>query len=192
MWVCENDMMHLPLRNTDHAYGAVAQLRHWAVAVGILLQFIWTWRIDETESIRQQYALIVQHKSIGMTVLVLVLLRIAWRLFNRPPALPVGMSSSQRRIAALTHWGLYGLILLMPLSGWAWSSAAGYGAEFFGLVEIPDLVAENEDLAERLEDLHEWLGRVILFLVGVHFLAALYHHLIRRDGLISRMLPRWK
>lgn len=185
-------MMHLPLRNTAHAYGAVAQLLHWAVAAGILTQFVWTWRIDEADSIRQQYALIVQHKSIGMTVLALVLIRIGWRLFNRPPPLPLGMSVTQRRIAALTHAGLYGLILLMPLSGWAWSSAAGYGAAFFGLVEIPDLVGENEALADRLEAVHEWLGRAILALVGVHVLGALYHHLIRRDGLIARMLPRWK
>lgn len=182
----------MPLRNSVHAYGAVAQLLHWLIAIGILLQFIWSWRIDETDSIRQQYALIVQHKSIGMTVLALVLLRIIWRLFNRPPPLPPGMSSLQRRAAALTHWALYGLILLMPLSGWAWSSAAGYGGEFFGLVDVPGLVAADEALAERLEDVHEWLGQAILAVVGVHIAAALYHHLIRRDGLISKMLPRWK
>lgn len=184
--------MRMPLRNTDQVYGAVAQLLHWLIAISILLQFIWSWRIDETDSIRQQYALIVQHKSIGMTVLALVLVRVAWRMFNRPPPLPLGMSSLQRRAAALTHWALYGLILLMPLSGWAWSSAAGYGGEFFGLVDVPGLIAADEDLADGLESLHYWLGRAILAVVGVHVAAALYHHLIRRDGLISRMLPRWK
>jgi len=185
-------MILAPLRNTTQAYGAVAQLLHWSIAIGIALQFIWTWRIDEAESVRQQYALIVQHKSIGMTVLALVLLRIGWRLLNRPPPLPAGMSNFQRRVAGLTHWALYGLILLMPLSGWAWSSAAGYGAEFFGLVDIPGIVAADEDLADRLEDVHEWLGSAILALVGLHVLAAVYHHFVRRDGLISRMLPRWK
>ncbi len=213
-----------PLRNTTQAFGAVAQLLHWSIAIGILLQFVWTWRIDEADSIRQQYALIVQHKSIGMTVLALVLLRIGWRLFNRPPPLPAGMSNFQRRAAAVTHWALYALILLMPLSGWAWSSAAGYGAEFFGLIDIPDIVAADECLADWLGAVHEFLGRVIFFglidipdivaadecladwleavhkflgrailaLVGLHVLAAVYHHFVRRDELLLRMIPRWK
>lgn len=184
--------MPFRLRNTDEAYGAVARFLHWAVAGGIALQFVWAWRIDQAESRRLQYALIVEHKSIGMLVLALVLLRIGWRLFNRPPPLPPGMSRWQRTASLVAHWGLYALILLMPLSGWAWSSAAGFGAEFFGLVEIPDWVGVDEALAERLEAVHEWLARAILALVSVHVLAALYHQFVRRDGLLWRMLPRWK
>ena len=184
--------MLLPLRNTDDAYGAVAQLLHWAIAIGILLQFVWSWRIDEAESVRLQYALIVEHKSIGMLVLMLVVLRILWRVFNRPPPLPAGMSEPQRKASVLAHWGLYLLILLMPLSGWAWSSAAGYGAEFFGLIEIPDWVGTDEGLADVLEDVHEWLGRAILVLVSIHVLAVIHHQVVRRDRLIRRMLPRWR
>ncbi|MDT8438081.1 MAG: cytochrome b [Wenzhouxiangellaceae bacterium] len=183
--------MKIPFRNTDSHYGAVAQLLHWLVVVGILMQFIWSWRIDETDSIRQQYALVVEHKSIGMTVLVLVLVRIGWRLFNRPPRLPAAMNGWERLAASATHWLLYGLILAMPLSGWAWSSAAGYGAEFFGLLEIPDLVGENERLADTLEDVHEWLGRAILAIAGVHVLAALRHHFWLKDSILKRMLPGW-
>ncbi|MFU8878152.1 MAG: cytochrome b, partial [Wenzhouxiangellaceae bacterium] len=168
------------------------QLLHWLVVVGITLQFVWSWRIDEAESIRQQFQLVNQHKSIGMTVLLLVLLRIAWRLFNRPPPLPPWTPAWERRAAAATHWLLYGLILAMPLSGWAWTSSAGYGAEFFGLLDIPGIAPVDERLEEILGGVHEWLSRAILALVALHVLAALRHHFVLKDNVLKRMLPVWK
>ncbi|MCA1780085.1 MAG: cytochrome b [Xanthomonadaceae bacterium] len=184
--------MNIAFRNTGQAYGLVAQFLHWSVVAGISLQFFWAWRIDESESIRQQFALVNQHKSIGMTVLALVALRLAWRAFNRPPAYPGHMSRWQRRAASATHWLLYGVIVLMPLSGWAYSSAAGYGAEFFGLVEIPGFVPDSEALEELFEELHEALAEALIVLVAVHVLAALLHQFVFKDGLIRRMLPLWK
>ncbi len=80
--------MPLTLRNTATRYGLIAQALHWTILIGIVLQFIWAWRIDEAESIRQQFALVNQHKSIGVSVLMLVLIRIVWRLLNRPPPCP--------------------------------------------------------------------------------------------------------
>jgi len=185
-------MDKLAWRNSAHRYGLVAQALHWAVVTGIVVQFIWSWRIEETESIRQQFALVNQHKSIGMTVLMLVLVRIGWRLFNRPPAWPASMRGWERLAAGATHWALYALILAMPLSGWAYSSAAGYGAEFFGLVEIPDFVPQGERLEDGLGTLHEWLGRAILAVAGIHAAAALRHHFVLRDDVLKRMLPIWK
>ncbi len=184
--------MKLPIRNTDNAYGLVAQLLHWAVVIGITLQFVWAWRIEEADSIRQQFQLVTQHKSIGMTVLLLVLVRIGWRLFNRPPSLPADLARWEQRAARWTHVLLYALILAMPLSGWAWSSSAGYGAEFFGLLDIPGLVPDNEWLEDVLEDVHEWLARAMLVVVAVHVLAALRHQLVLRDNVLERMLPIWK
>jgi len=184
--------MNIAIRNTGRAYGLVAQSLHWAVVVGISLQFIWAWRIDESESIRQQFALVNQHKSIGMTVLALVLVRLAWRAFNRPPPLPGHMRRWQRLAASATHWLLYAVILLMPLTGWAYSSAAGYGAEFFGLIEIPGFVPDSEALEEIFEQLHEALAVAIAVLVAVHVLAALRHQFLLKDDLIKRMLPSWK
>lgn len=173
-------------------YGLIAQALHWLVVVGIVLQFVWAWRIDETDSIRQQYQLVIQHKSIGMTILLLAVLRIGWRLFNPPPTLPDGMAAHERFAAAFTHWALYGLILAIPVSGWVYSSAAGYGAEFWGLVDnIPDLVASDEALEEQSHEVHRWLGRGLLALVGIHVAAALWHHLVRKDNVLKRMLPKW-
>ncbi|MBY6205094.1 cytochrome b [Halomonas denitrificans] len=179
------------LRNTETRYGLVAQLFHWTVAIGIVLQFIWAWRIDQADSIRLEYQLVIQHKSIGMTVLILALLRIAWRLFNAPPALPSAMARRERRAAAFTHWALYGLILFLPLSGWVYSSAAGYGAELFGWVEIPDLVGQSEAVEAAGFQVHRALGWVLLGLVGIHVAAAMHHHFVRKDTVLKRMLPKW-
>jgi len=184
--------MKLPLGNTENAYGMVAQTFHWLVVIGITTQFIWAWRIDRTESIRAEFALVNQHKSIGMTVLALVVLRLLWRVFNRPPAFPAGMAAWERLAATTAHWLLYALILAMPLTGWIYSSAAGYGAEFYGLLEIPDFVAQSERLENIFGSIHEWLARAILAVVAIHVLAALRHQFVLKDGLLRRMLPLWK
>jgi cytochrome b561 len=183
--------MNIPIRNTGNAYGLVAQLFHWAIVAGITLQYIWAWRADQTDSIRTEYQLIVQHKSIGMTVLALAILRILWRLFNRPPALPDGMKRWERFAASFTHWALYGVIMAMPITGWIYSSAAGYGAEFYGLLDIPDLVGTSEALESAFHEIHELLGIALLVLIGVHVAAALQHHFIRKDDVLKRMLPKW-
>ncbi len=183
--------MSVPFRNTDSAYGAVAQFFHWSIVLGIVLQFIWAWRIDEADSIRLEYQLVVEHKSIGMTVLGLALLRLAWRAFNRPPPLPGAPPAWERWAAAFTHWALYGLIIALPLSGWIYSSAAGYGAEFFGLLEIPDLVDSSESLEEVFHEVHELLGYALLAVAGIHLAAALHHHFVRKDNVPKRMLPKW-
>lgn len=184
--------MKLPLGNTQTAYGIVAQLLHWLVVAGITAQFIWAWRIDEADSIRAEFALVNQHKSIGMTILGLVVLRLLWRAFNRPPPFPTSMSTWEKFAASTAHWLLYALILAMPLSGWIYTSAAGFGAEFFGLVDIPDLVDRGERLEAVFGEVHEWLAIGILALVSIHVLAALRHQWLLKDGLLKRMLPIWK
>jgi len=184
--------MKVPLANTRSAYGLVAQCFHWLVVAGIAAQFVWSWRIDRTDSIRAEFALVNQHKSIGMTILGLVILRLLWRAFNRPPPFPDSMSTFEKRAASTAHWLLYALILAMPLSGWIYTSAAGFGPELFGLVDIPALVAQNEQIENLFGTTHEWLAKFILVLVSIHVLAALRHQLLLKDGLLGRMLPRWK
>jgi len=173
-------------------YGAVAQALHWLVVAGIVLQYTWAWRIDRAVSVRETFALVNQHKSIGMTVLGLAAVRLAWRAFHPPPAPPPGMPGWERRAAGLVHWMLYLLLFAQPLSGWAWSSAAGYGARFYGLLKVPDLVPTDERLADALGAVHATLGVAMLVLVGIHVLAALRHHFLIGDDVLTRMLPRWK
>lgn len=184
--------MKVPLGNTRNAYGLVAQSLHWLVVAGITAQFVWAWRIDRTDSIRAEFALVNQHKSIGMTVLALVVLRLLWRALNRPPPFPSSMSAWERSAASTAHWMLYVLILAMPLSGWLYTSAAGFGPEFFGLFDIPGLVGPNERLEDLFGAVHEWLAIFIVALIAIHVLAALRHQFVLEDGLLRRMLPLWK
>ncbi len=183
--------MAWPIRNTDTHYGLVAQFFHWAVVIGIALQFVWAWRIDESESRILEYALVNQHKSIGITILALVILRLLWRAFNRPPPHPEHLKRWERLAAGVTHWGLYGLILAMPLSGWAYTAAAGYGPEFFGLVDIPALFPSNEGLEDVMHEVHETLAKVLIGLAALHILAALRHHFIVKDNVLKRMAGFW-
>lgn len=180
------------VKNTGQAYGLVAQTLHWIVAAAIAAQFIWAWRIDQAESIRSQYQLVNQHKSIGMTVLGLVVLRLLWRAFNRPPGFPASMPAWERAAAASAHWLLYALILAMPLTGWIYTSAAGFGAEFFGLFDLPDLVGQSERVEEIFGEIHEWLAIAIAVTVTIHVLAAVRHQFVLKDGILRRMLPVWK
>ncbi len=183
--------MPIPLRNTATTWGVVAQLLHWLVVAAILLQFVWAWRIDETESVRQEFALVNQHKSIGMTILALAALRLLWRLFSRQPSSPAVMAGWERTAAAVSHWTLYALIFAIPLSGWAYTSAAGYGAEFFSLIDIPDFVPASEELEARFRDTHEFLVRLLLAVTALHAGAALRHHFLLRDDVLKRMVPFW-
>lgn len=184
--------MKIPLRNTVTHYGLISQLLHWAVVVLIVLQFVWAWRIDQTESVIQTYRLTVQHKSIGMTVLMLAAVRLAWRLFNPPPPLPARMPRWEAVAAKLSHGLLYALIFAMPLTGWAYSSAAGYGAEWFGWIDFPDFVGESERLENFFGRVHGVLAVTLVIVVAVHVLAALRHHFILRNPVLKRMLPTWK
>lgn len=129
------------------------------------------------------------HKSIGLTVLALTAGRVAWRLGHRPPPLPADMSVMEKTAAHLAHGALYMLMIVMPLTGWMMTSGAKrYPLTWFGLVDVPYLpIAPN--LAGFGHEAHEILGWLMLALVGIHILAALRHHLILRDGVISRMMP---
>lgn len=181
--------MSWTLKNTDERYGLVAQLLHWAVVTAIALQYVWAWRVDRTDSIRQQFSLINEHKSIGMLILMLVLLRLGWRAINRTPRFPIEMKRWEINAANVTHVLLYSLLLAMPLTGWMYSSAAGYGAEFFGWLDIPDFVSTSEALESIMHRSHTALSWALPAVVALHVLAALRHHFVLKDDVLKRMLP---
>ena len=184
--------MSIPVRNTQRSYGLISQLFHWLVVVLILAQYTWAWRIDNVEGFRARLELVTQHKTIGMTVLALALLRLLWRLFNRPPPLPSSMKPWERRAAKSGHWLLYGLIFAMPLTGWLYSSAAGLGDYWWGPVNFPSLVDSSERLEAVFGQIH-WILAISLGVVaGIHVLAALRHHFFSKDDVLTRMLPLWR
>ena len=184
--------MTRPIRNTSDAYGLVSQGFHWLVVALILFQFAWAWRIDEADGLRDRLELVTQHKTIGMTILAIAVLRLLWRLFNRPPPLPAHMAKWERLGAHVGHWILYALIFAIPLSGWAYSSAAGYGDYWWGPVDFPSIAPKSENLEDLFHELHEWLTTALAVVAIGHALAALRHHFWLKDDVLKRMLPIWR
>jgi cytochrome b561 len=129
------------------------------------------------------------HKWIGVTLFLLALARLAWRLTHRAPALPADMRVWQRRAAVAMHALLYALIVVIPVTGWLYSSAAGLPTVYLGLVQLPDLLTKDKALAARLKDLHVVLNYTMLVLIISHVAAALKHHFVDRDDVLWRMLP---
>jgi cytochrome b561 len=131
---------------------------------------------------------ISRHKSLGVTVLGLVILRVVWRL-GEPTPQELGRLRIERLAAKAGHLGLYLLMFAMPLTGWTMSSAANFPVSVFGLFTLPDLVSPSQELFETLRTTHWALSWLIASLVGIHVLAALKHHFWDRDATLRRMLP---
>ena len=129
------------------------------------------------------------HKSIGVTVLLLALARLAWRLMHPAPVPLAIMPVWQQRAATAVHALLYVLLLAIPLTGWLYSSAAGAQTAYLGLVQLPDLLARDKALAAQLKLVHVTLNYTTLALVVMHAAAALKHHVVDRDDVLRRMLP---
>lgn len=180
----------MTLGNTDQRWGSVSQLLHWLVVLLILGQGTVGLLMGELDNGPDKIRVYALHKSFGLTILALVALRLAWRLYAGKPRPVPGMPHWQQDVATLTHWMLYALLFAMPLSGWLLNSAAGFPLQWFGLVNLPAIADRDHDMRELAEDLHEWMFWALVALALVHAAAALYHHLFRRDATLARMLPR--
>jgi cytochrome b561 len=137
----------------------------------------------------RKLALLARHKSVGMTVLMLAILRLLWRLKNPPPPLPSGMSRIEQIGARATHLVFYVLLFAMPLTGWMMSSAKNYSVSWFGLFTWPNLIGKNEAAFDFLRTTHDTLSYVLFAVAVLHILAALKHHFWDRDDVLVRMLP---
>src|SRR6478672_949445 len=179
----------MPIRNTHEQWGTVSKILHWVVVLLILVMAWIGLRMGGMPNGPDKISTYAMHKSIGITILVLVLLRIGWRLYaGAPDGLP-GTPRWQERIASLTHLALYALLLAMPLSGWVVNSASGFPLQWFGFVNLPAIAGKDHELHELAEDVHEWLFWAMVTLVVLHAAAAFYHHLFQRDATLTRMLP---
>lgn len=176
-------------RSTPERYGVVAQLLHWLTALGLIGSFTLGLIMVELSFSPLQLKMFSWHKWLGVSLWLLVLVRLAWRLGHPPPPLPPSTPLWQQRAARLTHGGLYLLLVAIPLSGWVMSSAQGFQTVLFGVLPLPDAVAKDEALGDRLATLHFVLNKTLLALILLHIGAALKHHFIDRDGLLRRMLP---
>jgi cytochrome b561 len=162
---------------------------HWLTAALLVANLLLGLSMVPLSISPQKLQWYIWHKWIGVTVLVLTAARLGWRARNPPPP-PVAMARWQRRAAAATHAVLYGLLLLVPVSGWLYSSATGIQVVYLGIVPLPDLVAKDKALADVLKGVHLALNFGLFALVCVHAAAALKHHFVDRDAVLARMLPR--
>ena len=179
----------MPNRGTPTRYGAVAQTFHWIIATLIVIQFVLAYMADDLPLGVHKLALLARHKSFGMTVLMLAVLRLLWRLKNPAPELPSGMTPLERMLARGTHVAFYVLLFAMPLSGWLMSSAKNYSVSWFGLFTWPNLIGKNEGQFDFLRSTHHLLSDLLFVIAVLHVLAALKHHFWNKDDVLLRMLP---
>jgi cytochrome b561 len=168
------------------SYDAVYKLIHWTVVALLIIQALTkliptAWVSEDT--------LNAWHLSIGPTILLLMLIRLFWRLTHRPPPPPADLPPALQLLARGTHWAFYVLLIVLPLLGWLSASAYGVRPYLLGLVPLPMLVNPDKALAERVGSLHGDVALVLLAVIVLHVAGALYHALIKRDGVIQRMLP---
>lgn len=178
----------MSLRSNDRQWGAVAMFFHWVIALAILGNGSFGLLMDLARSPMQKINWLALHKSIGLTVLALVLLRVLWRrLDGRPPETPA--SRWQQWAAHAVHAVLYALVLALPLSGWWFNSVTGKPLQWFKLFNLPALAAKNPGLHDLVLAVHEYLFWFLLLVLVAHVGAALKHHLSDNDDVLRRMLP---
>lgn len=172
-------------------YTKTAKALHWTIAVMIFGLIGLGFYMHDLPISPSKLKLYSWHKWAGVSVFVLALIRVLWRLNHKAPALPSTMAAAQRAAAHLGHLALYALMFAIPVSGWMMSSAKGFQTVWFGLLPLPDLVSRDKVLGDQLLALHQWLNITLIALLAVHVLAALKHHIIDRDDILKRMLPRF-
>jgi cytochrome b561 len=172
-------------------YHPLARALHWLLGLAIVSNFalgIYMHELPFSPDRLQYYS---WHKWAGVLILVFSAVRLLTRLVSSPPALPQAIESAmpgwQKRAHQATHLGLYLLFFLVPLSGWAFSSASGFPVVVFGVLLLPDFVPVSESLAEILKEVHKFAALGMAALVLLHVAGALKHHFIDRDGLLGRM-----
>jgi cytochrome b561 len=175
-------------------YSTLSIILHWALGIALIAIFVVGTYMADLPFSPQRLKLLNWHKWAGISILVLSALRLFWRLTHPAPALPakieLAMPGWQRKAHHLTHVALYALFFLVPLIGWAYTSAAGFSVVLFGLAPLPDLVGADKVLAALIKPWHQISAFALAGLVLVHVAAALKHHLIDRDGLLQRMSLR--
>jgi len=175
--------------SSPNTYTGPARSLHWLVGLGMLATFglgIYMADLPFSPAKLQFYS---WHKWAGVTLFLLSIIRLAWRLTHQPPGAVAGMPAWQHAAAEWMHRVLYALMFAIPLSGWLMSSAKGFQTVYFGLLPLPDLISKSKDLGDILEKVHGSLNLLMVALVALHAAAAIKHHVIDRDDVLVRMLP---
>lgn len=177
----------MQLRNTRQRYGTVAQALHWAVALGFVAQFALAWYMADLPNTPFKIELFNLHKSIGVTILALAVIRLAWRLTNPVPAVPPDLPRWEHWAAGASHAGLYAVIFAQPVTGLVFSLYTSFPSLIWGW-KLPDPGAVKA-VEDAFHAAHFYISWIILALVAVHVLAALRHHVVLGNDVLRRMVP---
>jgi len=178
----------MSLRSNDRQWGSIARFFHWITALGILGNGVWGLLMTDMKPSMSKINVFALHKSIGLTVLALFLLRLLWRAIDRRPPDEPG-PRWQQLAAHAVHGVLYLMIAAIPLTGWWFNSLRGFPLQWFKLFNLPAIAGKNEELAKTAVMIHEYLFWLLLLVLVAHVGGALKHHLIDKDNVLRRMLP---
>ena len=169
-------------------YGTTAKVFHWLVVALLLVQYSIGWLMPDIHRGETPGAAMTFHVSIGITILILIVLRLAWRLAH-PVALESSLPPWQRLSSEAVHWLLYVLVLATTLTGWLFASFRGWSLSFFYLVPLPMLASDNAEAGKAIDGWHQAMEWTLLAVVGIHVATAIVHIFIYRDRIMQRMLP---
>jgi len=169
-------------------YGTTAKLFHWLIVALLLVQYLIGWLMPDIHRGMKPGAAMTIHVSFGLLVLILIVLRFAWRLIH-PVAPGSSLSPWQRLSSEAVHWLLYALVLATTVTGWLFASFRGWSMSFFYLAPMPTLAADNAAAGRTIDGLHQAMEWALLVMIGIHIAAALAHIFIYRDRIMQRMLP---
>ena len=169
-------------------YSTVAILLHWLIAIMVVCLFAFGLYMVDLKFSPTKLKYLSWHKWAGVTIFLLVLIRIVWRLTHKPPTHTVTMPRWQTNAAAAVHYLLYALLIAIPISGWLSSSAKGFQTVYFGVLPLPNLLDKNKELGQTLGFVHQALNYSMMAIVVLHALAALKHYFIDKDDILRRML----
>lgn len=167
--------------------GAV-RASHWLTVALLVAAFALIWWREGLEDSAERRTVLAWHLTAGILVAFLTLTRILRRRFGAPLPQQPDLTEAERKASTLVHLGLYGLLVATPVVGYLAATTRGHAPGMFDHVPLPTLMARNRDLAEVLQGWHEWLAIAILVVVGLHVAGALFHHFIRKDGVLRSML----
>jgi cytochrome b561 len=179
----------MTFRNTTSSWGALSKAFHWIIVLLIVNQWLIGRRADALPNGLEKLQALGWHKSFGMTILMLAILRLAWRLMNPVPDLAAETRPWERWLARVSHVLLYALLVAMPLTGWMMSSARNFKVSWFKLFQFPDLVAPADETFRQMQHLHHLLFNLLVGVAALHIIGALKHHFIDRNDVLKRMLP---
>ena len=177
------------LRNTTARWGALSQAFHWVIVALVITQVVLASTANYLPRGAEKVTTLTYHMWVGITILMLVALRLAWRWMSPAPPLPSTMRPYECRLAHFTAQLVYVVLLAMPLSGWAMASARAFPVSWFGLVQLPDFVPTSRPLHELMHVTHEAFAYTLGLVAVLHIAGALWHHFVLRDGVLRRMLP---